>query len=87
VARISFTAWTSVQKQAQKQTKGTKETDQKGMDLSHENRAGDSTDWPCGPKAAEGCRTPKPFGIREASWSAPVLWRFGSGFRTGCEII
>ena len=34
-------------------------------------------------KAAEGHRSPKPGGSperpgeREASWSAPVLWRFG----------
>ncbi len=36
-------------------------------------------------KAAEGRRTPKPggkserFGPREASWTAPALWRFGTG--------
>ena len=35
-------------------------------------------------KAAEGCRSPKPggnserAGEREASWSAPALWRFGT---------
>ena len=37
-----------------------------------------------GGKAAEGRRSPKPGGcserpdVREASWSAPALWRFGT---------
>jgi hypothetical protein len=40
-------------------------------------------------KAAEGRRSPRPggnserFGEREASWSAPVLWRFGRGNERG----
>jgi hypothetical protein len=42
-------------------------------------------EWMTWRKAAEGCRSPKPggnserAGQREASWSAPALWRFGTG--------
>jgi len=40
-----------------------------------------------GRKAAEGCRTPKPVGGLEASWSAAVLCRFGRALPKCHDII
>jgi hypothetical protein len=43
-------------------------------------------------KAVEGHRSPKPggnserLGVREASWSAPALWRFGRPELVGDDV-